>query len=140
MAIFNFSETIQVRYGDLDAQGHVNNTRFLVYTEQARLAYLLHLGLWNGTSFLDLGIIVADIHISFMAPIFWGQTVKVGVRVGHLGNKSLKFEFVVKEEKTGQMFAQVETTVVAYNYHTQASIPIPSFWREKIAGFEGISS
>ena len=138
MAPFKFNEIVQVRYGDLDPQGHVNNTRFLAYTEQARLAYLVHLGLWDGASFLDLGIIVADIHINFMAPIFWGQTVKVGVRVGRLGNKSLNFEFAVQDAASDQIFARVETIVVAYNYHTQTSIPIPSLWREKIAGFEGI--
>jgi acyl-CoA thioester hydrolase len=138
MSIFKFHETVPVRYGDLDPQGHVNNTRFLAYTEQARLAYLTHLGLWDGASFLDLGIIVADIHISFKAPIYWGQTVRVSVRVSHLGNKSLNFEFSVEDEKTGQVFAQVETIVVAYDYHTQTSIPIPPLWREKIAGFEGI--
>lgn len=138
MSIFKFHETLPVRYGDLDPQGHVNNTRFLAYTEQARLAYLTHLGLWDGALFLDLGIIVADIHISFKAPIYWGQTVKVGARVARMGNKSLNFEFTVEDEKTGQMFAQVETTVVAYDYHAQTSILIPALWREKIAEFERI--
>ncbi len=64
MSDFRFYYPVQVRYSDLDAQWHVNNARFLSIVESARLDYLRHLGLWDGSSFLDLGVIVADIHIA----------------------------------------------------------------------------
>ena len=37
MADFRFYHPIEVRYGDLDPQGHVNNARYLTYLEQARI-------------------------------------------------------------------------------------------------------
>jgi hypothetical protein len=57
---YNFYYPIEVRYGDLDPQGHVNNAKYLTYMEQARVAYIRRLGVWKGDSFLDIGIILAD--------------------------------------------------------------------------------
>jgi acyl-CoA thioester hydrolase len=139
MSGFNFYETIQVRYNDIDAQGHVNNARYLTYIEQARFSYLTRLGLWDGISFIDLGWIVADVHINYQVPILWGQVVRVGVRSTRLGNKSLTLEYQIEDEKTGQVMARAETVMVSYDYHTHRSTPIASVWRKKIAEFEGIS-
>lgn len=129
---------IPIRYGDLDAQGHVNNARFLTFVENARIFYLKDLGLWDGEDFLNLGLIVADAHIAYRAPILFGQTVKVESRVTHMGNKSLRFAYRLEEAQTGQLFADAETVMVAYDYHTLQSIPIPDDWRAIIAEFEEI--
>ena len=139
MSSFNFYETIQVRYNDIDAQGHVNNARYLTYIEHARFSYLTRLGLWDGRSFIDLGWIVADVHISFQAPILLGQVARVGVRATRLGNKSLVIAYQIEDEKTGQVMAQAETVMVSFDYHTHCSIPIAPEWRRKIAEFEGIA-
>ena len=97
MADFRFYHPIEVRYGDLDPQGHVNNARFLTYLEQARVSYVKHLGLWDGRTFFSIGFILADIHLTFRTPILFGQPVRVGVRVSRLGNKSLTMEYQMEE-------------------------------------------
>ncbi len=135
---FRFYYPIQVRYGDLDPQWHVNNARFLTYLEQARLAYLIHLGLFDGHSFLDLGLIVADIHIAYRAPIALMEELRVGVKTVRLGNKSLKMVYMIENPTTGQVKAQAEVVMVAYDYHRQTSVPLNEHWRETIAAFEGI--
>ncbi|WP_299027146.1 acyl-CoA thioesterase [uncultured Thermanaerothrix sp.] len=135
---FRFYYPIQVRYGDLDPQWHVNNARFLTYLEQARLAYLIQLGLFDGHSFLDLGLIVADIHIAYRAPIALLEELRVGVKTVRLGQKSLKMVYVVENPSTGQVKAQAEVVMVAYDYHRRVSVPLDQRWRETIAAFEGI--
>jgi len=140
MPPFNYYCPVQVRYGDLDAQWHVNNAHILTFIEQARFAYLIQLGLFDGASFFDMGLIVADVHVAYLAPIRLIQNLRVGVRVARLGNKSMKFEYQVEDEDTAAFLATAETVMVAYNYHTQSSIPIPEEWREKITTFEGLSS
>jgi acyl-CoA thioester hydrolase len=45
MPSFRFYHSIEVRFSDLDAQGHVNNANYLTYIEQARIAYIQKLGL-----------------------------------------------------------------------------------------------
>jgi hypothetical protein len=74
MSDFKFFHPIEVRYGDLDPQGHVNNAKFLTYFEQARGYYLVHLGLFGmDQSFEELGVVVADIHIHYRAPVTVGR-------------------------------------------------------------------
>ncbi len=41
----------------------------ITFTEYARFRYLTEVGLWDGRSFMDLDLIVADTHISYLAPI-----------------------------------------------------------------------
>ncbi len=134
----DFSVLIPIRYGDLDAQGHVNNARSVTFIEHARILYLRDVGLWDGRDFKNLGLIVADVHVAYLAQILYGQTVRVRARVTHLGNKSMKFEYLLEDAETGLLFSRAETVMVAFDYHADRSIPIPDSWREKIAAFEGI--
>jgi acyl-CoA thioester hydrolase len=138
MADYRFSIPITVRYGDLDPQWHVNNARFLTYYEQARLSYLVHLGLFNGEDFFNLGMIVADVHIAYLAPIQMLEKIKVQMRVSRLGNKSMNMEFAIVNEETGEVKSTAEFVMVAYDYNAQKSVPVWPEWREKISAFEGI--
>jgi acyl-CoA thioester hydrolase len=138
MVIFRYFCPIQVRYGDLDPQWHVNNARFNTYIEHARLSYWQELGIFDGSSFFDLGLIVADIHIAYLAQISLGQKVRVGVRVARIGNKSMSFEYRVEDETTGQVLSTAESVMVAYDYHTHQSMRVPDEWRRRISEFEGI--
>jgi acyl-CoA thioester hydrolase len=140
MAEFRFYCPIEVRYGDLDPQGHLNNAKYLTYIEQARIKYIQHIGLWDGSSFQDIGIILADVHLTFRSPIHFGQPVRVGVRVSRLGNKSLNMEYRLEDDSNGQELARGSTVSVAYNYHERKTIPLPENWRTAITDFESLAS
>ena len=137
MSDYKFNYPITVRYGDLDPQGHVNNARYLTYMEQARVAYIRHLGLWSGGSFLDVGIILADAQITFKRAIHWGQNVQVGVKCTRLGNKSFDMKYRIFDGDSDEEMATASTVLVAYDYRSGKPIPIPEEWREKITAFEG---
>jgi acyl-CoA thioester hydrolase len=136
MELFHFYHPIEVRYGDLDPQGHVNNARYLTYMEQARVSYLRHVGLWNGGSFIDIGIILADVHLTFRTPIQFGDPVRVGVRIARLGNKSMQSEYRIEDARDGREFASGSSVLVAYDYRNGSTVPIPEEWRSKITEFE----
>jgi acyl-CoA thioester hydrolase len=137
MTDYNFTHPIEVRYGDLDPQGHLNNARYLTYFEQARIFYFVKLGLFRqGQSFLDIGVILADVHLTFHAPVLFGMDIKVGVRTIRLGNKSFTVEQAVIDNTTGKHLASAQLVLVTYDYHTGQTIPIPSEWREKTTQFE----
>jgi acyl-CoA thioester hydrolase len=138
MTLFRYYHPIEVRYGDLDPQGHVNNARYLTYLEQARISYLRALGLWHGGSFLDVGIILADIRVTFQAPILFGQQVRAGVRVTQIGNKSLNMESSLEDGANGQLLASSSSVLVAYDYREARSMPVPEDWRKTIMEFEGL--
>jgi acyl-CoA thioester hydrolase len=135
---FRFYHPIDVRYGDLDPQAHVNNAKYLTYMEQGRIAYIKALGLWDGRSFLDVGIILAEARVTFLSPIYFGQQVRVGVRVAELRNKSLAMEYSLEEVGSGNQLATGSSVLVAYDYRESRTLPIPEDWRKTIAEYEGL--
>ncbi len=139
MSDYHFYHPIEVRYGDLDPQGHVNNAKHLTYFEQARIGYMIELGLFTrDQSFMKIGVIVADVHITYLAPIHFGQNIKVGVHTAKLGTKSMRWEQNILDAETGTELSKGELVIVTYDYGTGETIPIPQQWREKIVQFEGL--
>lgn len=133
-----FFHPIDVRYGDIDAQGHVNNAKFLTYFEHARTHYMRRLNLYpEGLSFMEIGVILADVQITFLKPVHWEDKIKVGVRATRLGNKSITMLQTIADRETGEEFARGSVVMVAYDYHQKKTIPIPEAWREIISTYEG---
>jgi len=139
MTDFHFYHLIEVRYGDLDPQGHVNNAKFQTYMEQGRVFYLKQLKLWEGGSFLDLGFILADVQITFRRAIQFGDPIRVGVRITQIGNKSMTSEYRIEDVRDASEFASGSSVLVAYDYHNHRSVPIPEEWRKAILQFEGMT-
>jgi acyl-CoA thioester hydrolase len=137
MSEYKFYSPIQVRYGDIDAQWHVNNAHTVTFIETARFNFVQTLGIFDGESYFDLGWIVADVHVSFLAPIKLTQKIRVGVRVAKLGTKSMTLEYQIEDEATGEVLTKAETVMVHFDYHTHTTKPIPDEWRVIIAEHEG---
>lgn len=133
-----FYHPMEVRYGDLDPQGHLNNAKFLTYFEQARLRYFEELGLFTkGQSFMEIGMIVADIHIKYRSPVYLGAAVKVGVKTEAIGGKSITLRETIEDDNTGQLYGDGTVVLVTYDYHTHKTIPVSREWREILMGYEG---
>jgi acyl-CoA thioester hydrolase len=131
---YRFSIKIPIRYGDIDAQRHLNNVAYFRYMEQARVEYIVNLGLWPGQDFQSIGIILAEATCTYRAPAFFGESVVVWTRVSHLGKKSFSFEYKLETER-GEI-ATARTTQVCYDYTARCSIPMPENWREAILAYE----
>ncbi len=138
MTDFRFYHLIEVRYGDLDPQGHVNNAKFLTYVEQGRVFYLKQLKLWEGGSFLDIGVILADVQLTFRKAIQFGDPIRVGVRISRIGNKSMTSEYRIEDARDESEYATGSCVLVTYDYRSKRSVPIPEEWRKAILQFEGL--
>ena len=136
MSDYKFYIPISVRYFDLDVHWHVNHSRFLTFMEQARMEYLMHLGLFDGKTFIDLKAIVADVHITYLAPIVLGQNIRVGTRTNKIGKKSIEYGYQIEDTDTGEILATAEIINVAYNFHEQKSMLVPDEWRKRMSEFE----
>jgi acyl-CoA thioester hydrolase len=140
MPEIKFYHPIEVRYADLDPQGHVNNARYLSYIEQARVQYIRRLGLWSGGSFTDFGVILADVQMTFKSPITFGQAVRVGARVSQIGNKSFRMDYCLEDAADGKELATGTSVLVTYDYHSGKTVPVPENWRKVITEFEGLEN
>jgi acyl-CoA thioester hydrolase len=137
MSKFRFHYPITVRYGDLDPQWHVNNSKIQAFIETARLYYLLELGLFDGNSFDKLPFIVGDVHIRYLIPILPTDEVLVSMGITRIGTKSVFMEYEVTSGDSSQLFAAAETIMVAYDYHLKSSVPVSAELRKIIGEYEG---
>jgi len=103
---FGFWWGVEVRWGDMDALGHVNNTLFLQYVESARVGYLERLG-WGVGRFLPEGhgpLIVSQ-DFQYLRQVVYPARLEVGMRVGEIGRRSFRLEHGVftagSEESVG---------------------------------------
>jgi acyl-CoA thioester hydrolase len=87
---------------------------------------------------MEIGVILADVHITYLAPIYFGERIKVGVRTAKMGNKSMTWEQNIVDARTGKELAKGEVVMVTYDYKQEKTINIPHEWREKIKQFEGL--
>jgi len=132
--LFRFSTTLEVRWRDLDALGHVNNAVYFTYLEQARFQYLRELGLIPSDPF-GIGMILAEARCQFKSPLELGERVTIYTRVSELRNSSFIFEYRIEGED-GRVAATARSVQVCYDYQNQRSVPIPDKWREAITAYE----
>ncbi|NOR81865.1 MAG: acyl-CoA thioesterase [Ardenticatenales bacterium] len=131
---FRFSVSIPIRYADIDAQRHLNNVTYFTFMEQARVAYIREVGLWQDGEFDAIGMVVATAACSYIAPAFLWETVTVWTRVGRLGDKSFDFEYRLETER-GEI-ATGRTVQVCYDYAQSRSTSLPDDWRQAIISYE----
>jgi acyl-CoA thioester hydrolase len=120
---FRFVHELSVRFDDLDAFRHVNNAVFLTYLEAARIAYWLETTKRGGLDALDM--IVARIEIDYRAPVFFGASLRIGVRCASMRRSSFVMEFRVEDVAAGALVAEAKKTLVHYDFAAARSAPLP---------------
>jgi acyl-CoA thioester hydrolase len=122
-------ERIPIRWGDMDAMGHVNNTVYFRYMEQARIGWFEALvspeQAWKGT-----GIVIANASCNFKRPINYPGTVEVRLSVGPLGGSSVPTFYELRMQD--ELYADGEATVVFIDVETQKPMRIPQTIREAL--------
>lgn len=94
---------IQMRYGDTDALGHVNNAVYVQYLETSRVVMLADL---QG-GYEELRAVVARLELDYAREIRLGQQVVVETLVGHLGTRSWSFLSRILADGVPCAFARV---------------------------------
>jgi acyl-CoA thioester hydrolase len=118
-----------VRFRDVDGWGHVNNAVYLTFCEQARMAFLAHLGVLSGIE--DATMILARIEIDFRSQLGANEVVEIGVRPGGFGSKSFTLDH--RLEAGGRLVAEASSVLVAYDYAQNQPIELPDTWRRRLA-------
>lgn len=113
---------IKVRWSDLDALGHVNNSRFFTFFEQARVEWLEQTG-WGGDAIAGNPVVVtASCH--FKKAIGYPETVEVSLYAGPLGNSSIPTFYEIRTAD-GVLAASGEAVMVWIDARSGRSIPLP---------------
>jgi acyl-CoA thioester hydrolase len=122
-----YRTNIQVRFGDTDALGHVNNASFAAYVEVARLEFLAALG----KSVRSL--ILANLYIDYRRQVGYDESVYVETCVEKLGTTSMTLVQTVFAN--GERAADVRSVVVHFDYAVNKSQPLTAEMRERLQPF-----
>ncbi|AGB34062.1 MULTISPECIES: acyl-CoA thioesterase [Halobacteriales] len=129
-----FTTTIDVRFRDIDAMGHVNNAVYATYLEQARVEYFAEV---LGRSLDTTASVLASLSIDYRAPVELDQgSVTVAVDVPELGTSSIPMEYEIRTEE--EIAATADTVQVLYDAENEESRPIPSDWRGTIESYHDL--
>ena len=120
-----------VRWGDMDAMGHVNNTVYFRYMEQARISWFAAL-LPRGEAWQSTGIVIANASCNYKRPITYPGTVEVKLHVGALGGSSVPTYYELRVDADPVPYADGAAVVVFVNMKTQKSARIPDAIRERL--------
>jgi acyl-CoA thioester hydrolase len=91
LAAYPHRMTIPTRWNDNDVYGHVNNVEFYAFFDTIINAYLIQEGGLDILQGPAIGL-CAESHCAFTAALGFPEPVEAGLRVGHLGNSSVKYE------------------------------------------------
>jgi len=115
-------EKIPIRWGDMDAMGHVNNTVYFRYMEQARISWFDALvpaaEAWKNT-----GIVIANASCNFKRALNYPGTVEVRVTIDPPGGSSVGTFYELKMDET--LYADGAAVVVFIDMKSQKPVRIP---------------
>jgi len=124
-------EKIKVRWGDMDAVGHVNNAMYFRYMEQARVSWLESLKVRVGGT--RKGPVIVSASCTIIKSIVYPATVEVSVYGGEPGRSSFPiYHEIYLEDHPEVKFAEGEVTAVWIDHELGKSIPLPDKLRKQL--------
>jgi len=87
-------ETISTRWMDNDVYGHVNNVVYYSFFDTAVNRYLIEQGALDPAAGAVIGLVV-ETHCNYFSPLSFPQPVQAGLRVGHVGRSSVRYEIAL---------------------------------------------
>jgi acyl-CoA thioester hydrolase len=115
---------IDVRWRDLDAFEHVNNSVYLTYIEEARIRWMQTLGdAWNDASAAP---VVANTNVNYRRQLDWPASLDVSLHVARVGNSSLTLAHrIAAAEYPDVLYSDGETVMVWIDPASGRPVPLP---------------
>jgi acyl-CoA thioester hydrolase len=119
-----FTTTLPIRWGDMDAMGHVNNTVYFRYMEQTRIEWFERLGYNTGQNAKE-GPVIVNASCTFLVPLVYPGNVEVRMFIGHPGRSSLPTHYELRLQGNEKLYATGDAKMVWINPASGRSIPLP---------------
>jgi len=115
---------LSVRWRDLDAFNHVNNSQYLSYLEEARLQWMMTV---PGQGLDDhVAPVVAAANLNYRRPIEWPAEVAIELFVERLGNTSLSVAHrIVDANDPAVLYCDGHVVMVWIDRNTGRAAPLP---------------
>jgi len=130
---------IQTRWMDNDIYGHVNNVTYYSYFDTVVNSYLIDVG---GLDIHDGTVVgfAVETTCRFFKPVAFPEKLAAGLRVGKLGNSSVRYEIAIFKDGEDTAAAAGHFVHVFVDRRTDRPTPVPAAIRralEKIIPKDG---
>ena len=141
---FRYRHPIEIRYNDTDALGHVNNAVYFSYFEAARGGYYTEVvghPFGTGPDADTRTFVIAEAHITYRAPAFYGEPLSVAVRPAWASRSAFSLEYLVEvgDSAIGEarVVADGSTVQVFYDLRRGRPTRTPPELVAALAAYEG---
>lgn len=122
-------ENIPIRWGDMDALSHVNNTIFFRYMEIARINWLDKMGV-HIDSTTEVGPIIMTAACTFLKQLTYPGNLTIKMYLGQPGRSSIMTYYDMCKEGEETLYAEASAKIVWANYALGKSCPLPEEMRK----------
>jgi len=126
-------EEIDIRWGDMDALGHVNNTVYFRYCESVRVNWLASIG--HGIEEGPIGPVVVNASCTFLAPIVYPERIVIEMFVSNPGRSSFDTWYEIRPAgRPEPLYTEGASRVVWVDHRAGKSVPLPEDVRALLEG------
>jgi acyl-CoA thioester hydrolase len=122
---------IPVRWGDMDALGHVNNTVYFRYAEQSRIEWLESLG-YSLDAGREDGAVIVNASCTFLVPITYPATVEISLYGGKPGRSSVPTYYEMRCVGDERLYAEGAAKVIWFSPASGRSVALPDSIRMRL--------
>ncbi len=123
---------IPIRWGDMDAMGHVNNTLYFRYMESVRIEWLYRVG--GAPDPAGDGPVIVNAFCNFIKQLEYPGDVLAKHYVANPGRSSFDtFITLERSDAPGVIYASGGAKTVWVNFPKQKSVPLPDWLRALVA-------
>jgi acyl-CoA thioester hydrolase len=126
-AAFAALHPIATRWLDNDAYGHVNNVVYYSWFDTAVNAVLVNAGLLDIAEGPTIGLVVES-GCRYLRPLAFPEPVEIGVRIGHIGRSSVRWELAVFGAGVAEPAATGFFVHVYVDRSTRRPAPLAEAW------------
>ena len=121
-----------VRWGDMDAMGHVNNTVYFRYLETARIEWMVSVGCNPDPR--GQGPVIVNAFCNFIRQLEYPGDILAKHYAANPGRTSFDtFITLERADQPGVLYATGGATTVWIDYAQQKSVPLPEWLRELVS-------
>ena len=128
--VLAYTSYIPIRWGDMDAYRHVNNTLYFRYMEQVRVEYLESVGVTMGAK--GSAPVLINASCTFLIPLTYPGTVEIKLFFGALGRSSVFTSYEMRIQGDETLYATGEAKIVWMDVVSGKSVPIPEDLRTRM--------
>lgn len=123
---------IKVRGYHLDVYGHVNNTRYLEFLEEARWAIKEKYFDFPETHNKGFGFVIVNTTINYRNPAELGDTLEIRTHLLKIGGKSAAFRHEIYLAGTEKLIADADVTFVIIDRKSGKAVKLDNKWGSQL--------